>query len=81
MRIREVWWIGLGRTTVYEAIKSRALTARRYGRRTLVLGEELRAFLRNPPQKVTVTGNTVSKGPQRSKLWTISIRPSVQPEH
>lgn len=41
---------GLGRTTIYEAIKSRALIARRYGRCTLVLAEDLRAFLNNLPK-------------------------------
>jgi excisionase family DNA binding protein len=50
MRIREVSWIiGLGRTNLYEAIKSGALIARRYGRRRMVLAEDLMAFLRNLP--------------------------------
>jgi hypothetical protein len=40
---------GLGRTTIYEAIKSRALIARRYRRCTVVLAEDLAAFLRNLP--------------------------------
>jgi hypothetical protein len=40
---------GLGRTTIYEAIKSRALIARRYRRCTIVLAEDLAAFLRNLP--------------------------------
>jgi excisionase family DNA binding protein len=49
-RIPEVCELtGLGRTTVYEAIKSRALIARRYRRRTIVLAEDLAAFLRNLP--------------------------------
>jgi hypothetical protein len=40
---------GLGRTSVYAAIKSGALIARRYGRCTIVLAEDLAAFLRNLP--------------------------------
>jgi hypothetical protein len=40
---------GLGRTTVYKAIKSGALIARRYGRCTIVLAEDLVVFLRNLP--------------------------------
>jgi hypothetical protein len=40
---------GLGRTSVYAAIASRALIARRYGRRTVVLADDLAAFLRNLP--------------------------------
>jgi hypothetical protein len=49
-RIRDVCRVtGLGRTTVYEAIKSGALIARRYGRCTIVLAEDLVVFLRNLP--------------------------------
>jgi hypothetical protein len=40
---------GLGRTTIYEAIKSGALIARRWNRCTVVLAEDLAAFLRNLP--------------------------------
>ena len=40
---------GLGRTSVYGAIKSGELVARRWGRCTIVLAEELEAFLRNLP--------------------------------
>jgi hypothetical protein len=40
---------GLGRTTIYAAIKSGALIARRYRRCTVVLAEDLAAFLRNLP--------------------------------
>jgi excisionase family DNA binding protein len=39
----------LGRTTIYAAIKSGALTARRYGRCTIILAEDLTTFLRNLP--------------------------------
>jgi hypothetical protein len=50
LRIRDVCRVtGLGRTTVYEAIKSGALIARRYGRCTIVLAEDLVVFLRNLP--------------------------------
>jgi hypothetical protein len=40
---------GLGRTSVYEAIRSGELTARRWHRCTIVLAEDLEAFLRNLP--------------------------------
>jgi hypothetical protein len=39
----------LGRTTVYCAIKSGALVARKWNRRTIVLAEDLAAFLLNLP--------------------------------
>jgi hypothetical protein len=39
----------LGRTSVYAAIKSGALVARKWNRRTIVLAEDLAAFLRNLP--------------------------------
>jgi Helix-turn-helix domain len=39
----------LGRTSVYEAIKSGELVARKWGRCTVVLAEDLAAFLRNLP--------------------------------
>lgn len=41
--------IRLGRTRVYELINSGALPARRVGRRTLVLHEDLQVFLRSLP--------------------------------
>lgn len=41
--------IRLGRTRTYELINSGALPARKVGRRTLVLHEDLQAFLRNLP--------------------------------
>jgi hypothetical protein len=39
----------LGRTSIYAAIKSGALIARRYGRCTIILAEDLTTFLRNLP--------------------------------
>jgi hypothetical protein len=39
-----------GRTSIYAAIKSGALIARRYGRCTVVLAQDLEAFLRNLPR-------------------------------
>jgi hypothetical protein len=42
--------VGLGRTSVYAAIKSGALVARKWKRRTIVLAEDLRAFLNDLPK-------------------------------
>jgi excisionase family DNA binding protein len=41
--------IGAGRDGVYEAIRSGRLRARKFGRRTLILDEDLTAFLRSLP--------------------------------
>ena len=50
LRIPEVCRLtGFGRTTIYAAIKTGDLVARRYRRRTIVLEEDLRAFLRGLP--------------------------------
>jgi excisionase family DNA binding protein len=40
---------GFGRTTAYEAIADGRLKARKLGRRTLVLADDLRDFLRTLP--------------------------------
>jgi len=40
---------GLGRTTIYAALKSGALSARKCGRRTLILADDLEAFLQKLP--------------------------------
>jgi hypothetical protein len=51
-RIADVCKItGLGRTSVYAAIKSGELVARRWHRCTIVLAEDLAAFLRNLPAR------------------------------
>jgi excisionase family DNA binding protein len=41
--------IGCGATSVYAAIKAGDLKARKYGQRTLILADDLRAFLNNLP--------------------------------
>ena len=40
---------GLGRTKLYEAISSGRLTARKFGKRTLILKSDLLAFLSSLP--------------------------------
>jgi excisionase family DNA binding protein len=40
---------GLGRTTIYAAIASGRLTARKWGRTTIVLASDLRQFLQDLP--------------------------------
>ena len=42
--------IGAGRDAIYAAIRTRALKARKFGRRTLILDEDLTAFLRSLPE-------------------------------
>ena len=41
---------GLGRTRLYEAIKNRQLRARKYGKRTIILAEDGRAFVAGLPE-------------------------------
>ncbi len=43
--------VGCGRTSIYAAIKSKALQARKIGRRTIVLEEDLRAWLAALPTR------------------------------
>jgi excisionase family DNA binding protein len=40
---------GLGRTKIYEAIAAGELKARKYGKRRIILREDLRAFLSGLP--------------------------------
>jgi excisionase family DNA binding protein len=44
-----VEYSGVGRTKLYELFKEKKLTALKCGRRTLVLREELDAFIRSLP--------------------------------
>jgi adenosyl cobinamide kinase/adenosyl cobinamide phosphate guanylyltransferase len=39
----------IGRTSIYEAISSRELIARKHGRRTVILVDDLRRWLQNLP--------------------------------
>jgi excisionase family DNA binding protein len=43
---------GLGRTKIYEAIAAGELKARKYGKRRIILREDLRAFLAGLPVDV-----------------------------
>lgn len=40
---------GLGRTSLFEAMREKRLTARKYGRRTIILAADLEAFLASLP--------------------------------
>ncbi|HEX4407374.1 MAG TPA: helix-turn-helix domain-containing protein [Xanthobacteraceae bacterium] len=42
---------GIGRTTIYAEIKSGRLRARKIGRRTLILSDELMDYLRRLPDQ------------------------------
>lgn len=42
---------GIGRTSLFEAIREKRLTARKYGRRTIILAADLEAFLSDLPLK------------------------------
>jgi excisionase family DNA binding protein len=42
--------IGAGRDKVYQAIRDGFLVARKFGRRTLILDEDLRTFLQSLPR-------------------------------
>jgi len=41
---------GLGRTKIYEAISKRHLQARKCGKRTIILRDDLRSYLANLPE-------------------------------
>jgi excisionase family DNA binding protein len=43
-------YTGLGRDSVYAAIRTGKLIARKYGRRTVVLDDDMRAFLEALPR-------------------------------
>jgi excisionase family DNA binding protein len=47
---------GLGRDTIYSAIRNGRLVARKLGRRTLVTDSELRRFLEGLPKKLPQNG-------------------------
>ena len=54
---------GISRTSVYEAINSRELIARKHGRRTVILADDLRRWLHNLP---VTAPKTASKAPNAS---------------
>lgn len=41
--------VGIGRSALYEELRSGALRARKFGRRTVILAEDLRAWLEALP--------------------------------
>ena len=43
-------YTGLGRDSIYAAIRTGKLIARKYGRRTVVLDDDMRAFLEALPK-------------------------------
>jgi excisionase family DNA binding protein len=43
--------VGCGRTSIYAAIKSKALPARKIGRRTVILDDDLRGWLASLPTR------------------------------
>jgi excisionase family DNA binding protein len=45
----------IGRTAIFEAIRSGKLVARKYGRRTLIAADDLKAFLNNLPSSCPKT--------------------------
>jgi excisionase family DNA binding protein len=47
---------GVGRTTVFAKIRSRELIAKKVGRRTIILREDLEAWLRSRPSSRVATG-------------------------
>jgi excisionase family DNA binding protein len=53
----------LGRTKIFEAIKAGRLRARKDGRRTVILKEDLTAFLRALPERET---GSVKRATKRS---------------
>ncbi|MBZ9894243.1 helix-turn-helix domain-containing protein [Mesorhizobium sp. BR1-1-6] len=43
--------MGSGRTNIFRAIKNGSLKARKFGRRTVILRDDLKAFLETLPEK------------------------------
>lgn len=43
--------VSVGRTRIYAAVKNGSLKARKFGRRTIILREDLETFARNLPSK------------------------------
>jgi len=48
---------GLGRTKIYEAIREGLLPVRKYGRRTIIIADDLKDFLKALPQKEVARAN------------------------
>jgi excisionase family DNA binding protein len=56
--------VRIGKTAIYEAIRSGALRAVKCGRRTLILDEDLRRFMQSLP---SINVNSLNQSSNRSK--------------
>ncbi len=75
---------GIGRTKIYEAISSGRLKARKYGKRTLILKDDLRQFLESLPPLIllivlTIAGagalSTLGRDSKARRSWQLAAAP------